>query len=99
LRERRMTLATMARRLAATLSAFGTSRHVSDPRESTAILTAIGGDAERYLRESAAALRDASPWLPSQRHDAVAETLPMLLAARVARVDLQLSIIGDAAAR
>jgi len=28
-----------------------------------------------------------------------AEALPTLLAARVARVDLQLSIIGDAAAR
>jgi hypothetical protein len=89
----------MSRRLAATLSAFGTARHVSDPRESTAILTAIGGDAERYLHSAAAALRTQAPLPPYARHDAVAEKLPALLAARVARVDLQLSIIGDAAVR
>jgi uncharacterized membrane protein YccC len=97
--EPQMTLATMSRRLAATLSAFGTARHVSDPRESTAILVAIGGDAERYLHSAAAALRTQAPLTPYPRHDAVAEKLPALLAARVARVDLQLSIIGDAAAR
>jgi uncharacterized membrane protein YccC len=55
--EPRMTLATMTRRLAATLSAFGTARHVSDPSESIATLTAIGGDAETYLRGAATALR------------------------------------------
>lgn len=97
--EPQMTLATMARRLAATLSAFGTSRHVSDPAGSTAILTAIGDDAERYLHEAAAALRATTPLPPYQRHDVAVEALPTLLAARVARVDLQLSIIGDAAAR
>jgi len=94
-----MTLATMARRLAATLSAFGTARHVSDPRESAATLTAIGDDAERCLRGAAQALRDASPLAPYQRHDTAAATLPTLLAARVTRIDLQLSIIADAAAR
>ncbi|HSS02083.1 MAG TPA: FUSC family protein [Kofleriaceae bacterium] len=97
--EPQMTLATMSRRLAATLSAFGTARHVSDPRESTAILVAIGGDAERYLHSAADALRTQAPLAPYARHDAVAEKLPPLLAARVARVDLQLSIISDAAAR
>jgi uncharacterized membrane protein YccC len=97
--EPHMTLATMARRLAATLSAFGTARHVSDPGESSAILVAIGGDAERCLRGAAEALRTGVPLPPYQRHDGAAAALPMLLAARVARIDLQLSIIADAAAR
>jgi hypothetical protein len=34
-----------------------------------------------------------------QRHDAVAAAMPALLAARVARIDLQLSIIAEAVAR
>jgi uncharacterized membrane protein YccC len=97
--EPQMTLATMARRLAATLSAFGTARHVSDPRESTAILIAIGADAESFLRGAAAALRTAAPLPVYRRHDDACAALPALLAARVARIDLQLSIIADAAAR
>jgi hypothetical protein len=94
-----MTLATMTRRLAATLSAFGTARHVSDPRESIAILTAIGADAETYLRSAAGALRTTTPAPAYHRHDAIAAALPALLAARVSRIDLQLSIIADAATR
>jgi uncharacterized membrane protein YccC len=97
--EPRMTPATMTRRLAATLSAFGTARHVSDPRESIAILTAIGTDAETYLRSAAGALRTTTPAPTYHRHDAIAAALPALLAARVSRIDLQLSIIADAAAR
>jgi hypothetical protein len=72
-------------------------------------LTAIGVDAERCLRGAADALRTSGgagpgnprdPLLqPYQRHDGAAQALPMLLAARVTRIDLQLSIISDAAAR
>jgi uncharacterized membrane protein YccC len=94
-----MALATMTRRLAATLSAFGTARHVSDPSESIAVLSAIGGDAETYLRGAATALRTATPPPAYQRHDAAAGAMPALLAARVARIDLQLSIIAEAVAR
>jgi uncharacterized membrane protein YccC len=104
--EPQMALATLARRLAATLSAFGTARHVSDPGDSAAILTAIGDDAERCLRGVAEALRthggagpENSPLQPYQRHDVAVQALPALLAARVTRIDLQLSIIVDAAAR
>src|SRR6185295_4565030 len=90
---------TMTRRLAATLAAFGTARHVADPGEATAVLAAIGSDAESFLRATAEALRrDASP--PAyQRHEAAAVALPALLAARITRIDLQLSIIAEAAAR
>jgi uncharacterized membrane protein YccC len=103
--EPHMTLATMTRRLAATLSALGTARHVSEsigPGESIdpgAILAAIGADAEAYLRDAASALRAATPPPAYQRHDAIATALPALLAARVARFDLQLSIIAEAVAR
>jgi uncharacterized membrane protein YccC len=97
--EPQMTLATMTRRLAATLSAFGTARHISDPSASAAILTRIGADAERYLHGAAEALRAGASPPAYERHDAVAATLPALLAARVARIDLQLSIIAEAVAR
>jgi uncharacterized membrane protein YccC len=96
--EPHMTLATMTRRLAATLSAFGTARHVSDPGDAT-VLAAIGRDAETYLRATAVALRDGTPPPTYQRHDAVASALPALIASRVARIDLPLSIIAEAAAR
>lgn len=106
--EPHMTLATMTRRLAATLSALGTARHVSDPTgpstmanpgDPAAILAAIGADAEAYVRGAASALRTATPPPAYQRHDAIATALPALLAARVARIDLQLSIIAEAATR
>jgi uncharacterized membrane protein YccC len=97
--EPRMALATMTRRLAATLSAFGTARHVSDPGESAAILGAIGGDAETYLRSAATAIRTGGSAPAYQRHDAATAVLPTLLAARVARIDLQMSIIAEAVAR
>ncbi len=96
--EPHMTLATMTRRLAATLSAFGTARHVADPGDS-AVLAAIGRDAEAYLRGAAAALRDGTRPPAYQRHDAITAELPALITARVARIDLQLSIIAEAAAR
>jgi hypothetical protein len=103
-----MTLATMTRRLAATLSALGTARHVSDPTgpsdmadstDPAAVLAALGADAEAYLHGAASAIRTATPPPAYQRHDAIATALPALLAARAARIDLQLSIIADAAAR
>jgi len=97
--EPHMTLGTMTRRLVATLSAFGTARHVADPGESAAALAAIGADAGQFLRAAAAALRTGVPPPTYQRHDAAAAALPELLAARVARIDLQLSIIAEAAAR
>jgi len=97
--ESHMTLATMTRRLVATLSAFGTARHVADPSASADELTAIGDDAERFLHVAANALRSGSPPPGYQRHEAAAAALPELLAARVNRIDLQLSIIADAAAR
>lgn len=97
--EAHMTLATMTRRLSATLSAFGTARHVSDPSASSAILAAIGLDAETYLHGAAAALRTGAPPPAYQRHEAIAAALPALLAARIARIDLQVSIIAEAAAR
>jgi uncharacterized membrane protein YccC len=96
--EPHMTLATMTRRLAATLSAFGTARHIADPSESSAVVTAIGGDAEGYLRGAASALRSGAPPAVYQRHD-VGAAVPELLAARIARIDLQLSIIAEAVAR
>ena len=97
--EPHMTLATMTRRLAATLSAFGTARHVSDPGEAMAIVAAIGNDAEAYLRAAAMALRDGTPPPPYKRRDALASGLPALIAARVARIELQVSIIAEAVAR
>jgi len=97
--EPHMTIATMVRRLSTTLSAFATARHVADPGASTAVLTAIGGDAEGYLHGAAEALRDATPPPAYRRHDGAAEALPALLAARVARIDLQLSIIAEAVTR
>lgn len=98
--EPHMTLATMTRRLAATLSAFGTARHVADPgAEAAAVVVAIGKDAEAVLRAAAQAVRGGSAPPTYQRHDAQAAALPPLIAARVARIDLQLSIISEAAAR
>jgi uncharacterized membrane protein YccC len=97
--EPHMAVATMTRRLAATLSAFGTARHVADPGESAAALAAIGGDAERFLQSAAAALRAGGGAPGYQRHEAAAAALPALLAARVARIDLQLSIIAEAVGR
>ena len=97
--EPHMTLATMTRRLAATVSAFGTARHIADPGEATASLRAIGGDAEAVLRGAARALRDGTPAPAYTRHDAQAAGLPALIAVRVARIDLQLSIIAEAASR
>jgi hypothetical protein len=97
--EPHMTLGTMTRRLVATLSAFGTARHVADPGASAAALAAIGADAGQFLRAAAAALRTGEPPPAYQRHDAAVAALPELLAARVARIDLQLSIIAEAAAR
>ena len=106
--EPHMTLATMTRRLAATLSALATARHVGDATgpgepgasaDPAAILAAIGADAEAYLHRAAAAVRAGTPPPAYQRHDAITTALPALLAARVARIDLQLSIIAEAVAR
>ncbi len=97
--EPQMAVATLVRRLAATLSALATARGVSDPSETTACLTAIGVDAASYLRGAAIALRDGTPPPSYKRHDAAAHGLPALLASRVARIDLQISIIAEAVAR
>jgi uncharacterized membrane protein YccC len=106
--ESHMTLATMTRRLAATLSAFGTARHIADPgtsgaasaaSASSAALGALGGAAEAYLHAAARALRTGEPAPAYLRHTGLAAALPDLLAARVARIDLQLSIIAEAVAR
>ncbi|HMG55899.1 MAG TPA: FUSC family protein [Kofleriaceae bacterium] len=97
--EPRMTLITMTRRLAATLSAFGTARHVADPSEAGTVVAAIGVDIERFLTGAAAALRGDGPVPSYPRHGAAAAALPGLLAARIARVDLQASIIAEAVAR
>jgi hypothetical protein len=59
----------------------------------------IGGDAVAYLRGAAEALRSGSVPPAYQRHDLGAAALPELLAARIARIDLQLSIIAEAVAR
>jgi hypothetical protein len=93
-----MTLATMTRRLAATLSAFATARHVADVREAAAALTAIGAGADHFLRAAAQALRDGGP-VPAYVRRETSAQLPTLLAVRVARIDLQLSIISEAVAR
>jgi uncharacterized membrane protein YccC len=97
--EAHMAVATMTRRLTATLSAFATARHVIDPDASISVLAAIGADAERFLQAAAQALRDTTPPPTYQRHEAIAAALPELLAARIARIDLQLSIIAEAVAR
>jgi hypothetical protein len=96
--ESHMTLATMTRRLAATLGAFATARHVADPGDSSAVLTAIGAGAEHFLHAAAQSLRDGGPVPAYVRREASAR-LPALLAARLARIDLQLSIIAEAIAR
>jgi uncharacterized membrane protein YccC len=97
--EAHMAVGTMTRRLAASLSAFATARHVIDPDASISVLAAIGADAERFLQAAARSLRDSSPPPTYQRHEAIAAALPELLAARIARIDLQLSIIAEAVAR
>lgn len=97
--EAHMAVGTMTRRLAASLSAFATARHVIDPDASISVLAAIGADAERFLQAAAQSLRDSSPPPTYQRHEAIAAALPELLAARIARIDLQLSIIAEAVAR
>ena len=103
-----MTLATMTRRLSSTLSAFATARHITDPSQATevahtkasaAILTAIGNDAESFLRQAAEALRAGTPPPTYQRHDAAAASLPALLAARMSRIDRQLAILSEAVTR
>jgi uncharacterized membrane protein YccC len=106
--ETHMTLATMTRRLSATLSALASARHVGDPappgsgpaaRASTEIVTAIGRDAERFLHDAAEALRDGAPAPSYHGHDAVVANLPPLLAARMSRIDRQMSILSEAVAR
>jgi uncharacterized membrane protein YccC len=96
--EAHMTLATMTRRLAATLSAFATARHVAEPGDPAGALAATGAEVERFLRGAAEALRSATPPPAYQRRDAIPEA-PELLAARLGRIDLQLAIIAEAAAR
>jgi uncharacterized membrane protein YccC len=93
-----MTLATMTRRLAATLSAFATARHVADPGDAAVALTATGGEIERSLRGVAEALRQGAP-PPAYRRREPPPGVPELLAARLARVDFQLAILAEAAAR
>jgi uncharacterized membrane protein YccC len=93
-----MAVATITRRLAATLSAFGTARHVADPGDGAAALVATGGEVERSLRGVAEALRQGAPPPAYQRREPPAG-VPELLAARLARVDFQLAILAEAAAR
>jgi hypothetical protein len=98
--ESHMALATMTRRLAATLSAFATARHVADPGAAAGALAAIGADVERSLRGVAEALRGEHPTPPpAYRRREAFPGVPELLAARLARIDLQLAIISEAAAR
>jgi uncharacterized membrane protein YccC len=97
--EPHMTLATMTRRLAATLSAFATARHVADPGAAADALAAAGAEVERSLRGVAEALRNGTPPPAHRRREAIAPGVPELLAARLARVDFQLAILADAAAR
>jgi hypothetical protein len=101
----------MTRRLSSTLSALATARHIDEPAISTApsepllsgapteSLSAIGGDVEAYLRKAAQALRTGTPLAAYHRHDAAMGALPALLAARMARTDRQLAILGEAVAR
>jgi uncharacterized membrane protein YccC len=96
--ESHMTLATMTRRLAATLSAFATARHVAGPGAAAGALAATGAEVERSLRGVAEALRSSTPPPAYQRREAI-PGVPELLAARFARIDLQLAIIAEAAAR
>jgi uncharacterized membrane protein YccC len=99
--ESHMTLATMTRRLAATLSAFATARHVADPGAAAGALATTGAEVEHFLRGVAEALRSerSTPAPPAyQRREAI-PGVPQLLAARLARIDLQLAIIAEAAAR
>ena len=62
-------------------------------------LAAVGADAERCLHAVARALRIGAPPPAYQRHEAIADAVPRLLAARLARIDFQLSILAEAAAR
>jgi len=103
--EAHMTLATMTRRLSATLSAFATARHVIDAggpgavKASNETVTAIGRDAAAFLHGVASAIRTGGTGPVYQRHDAAVAALPPLLAARMLRIDTQLSILGEAVAR
>jgi len=63
------------------------------------VLTTIARDVETYLRKAAVALRSGGPAPAYQRHDAVVTQLPPLLAARMARTDRQIAILGEAVAR
>jgi uncharacterized membrane protein YccC len=99
--ESHMALATMTRRLAGTLSAFATARHVAEPGGAAGALAAIGAEVERSLRGVAEALRSehSTPAPPAHRRWEPIPGVPELLAARLARIDLQLAIIAEAAAR
>ncbi|HEX3481392.1 MAG TPA: FUSC family protein [Kofleriaceae bacterium] len=99
--ESHMALATMTRRLAATLSAFATARHVADPGDAAGALAATGADVERSLRGLAEVVRGerSTPAPPSYQRREPPPGVPELLAARLARIDLQLAIIAEAAAR
>jgi uncharacterized membrane protein YccC len=99
--EPQMAVVTMTRRLTAGVSAFASAREAGDPDAATSVLTAIATDAETYLHAAATALRDdhATAAPAYQRHDSAVGALPPLLAARVLRVDLQLSIIAEAVNR
>ena len=100
--EPQMAVVTMTRRLAASLSAFASAREATDPDAASTVLTAIATDAETYLHAAATALRDdhARTAPPAyHRHDGLVGVLPPLLAARVLRIDLQLSIIAEAVSR
>lgn len=99
--ESHMALATMTRRLAATMSAFATARHVADPGDAAGVLAAIGADVERFLGGVAEALRGerSTPAPPAYQRREPPPGVPELLAARLARIDFQLAILSEVAAR
>jgi uncharacterized membrane protein YccC len=99
--EPQMAVVTMTRRLTASLSAFASAREASGPDAAAAVIAAVATDAETYLHAAAAALREDDQVAPPayQRHDGLVGVLPPLLAARVLRIDLQLSIIAEAVSR
>ena len=101
--EPQLAVIAMTRRLASTVSAFGTSRHVADaaPANSSVdeLIAQRGVDAEAFLRATARALGDGTSAPAYTRHDDLAVQLPALFATRLARVELQLSIIAEAAGR
>lgn len=95
--EPRMTLMTFTRRLAAAISAFGSARAVVAYGPHTAELSAFASSVRERLNELAGAVRAGA--VPRSRQRVDPRVDDALIAARLERIELQLSVLADAASR